>query len=175
MKISTGLTATLTAAVLLVGAPVGVMSAMAADDATAAAQAANKRAQRAIATRQGALKLLGFYMGPLGGMARGKIPMDVAVVERNAGHIAALAPIVGDTFALDTSNTDLATEALPVIWTKPNEFAAKGQALWEKATALVEIAKTNADGKNERAIKGGIGALGQACGSCHEDFRVDDE
>lgn len=163
MKKSTGLAGMITAAVLLVGAPVVVTGAHAADAVT-------ERAQRAIETRQGALKLLGFYMGPLGAMARGRIPMDVKTVERHADRIASIAPILGDTFRFDTSQSGVASDALPVIWTKPNEFAAKGETLLEKASELGRLARAGDEG----AIKGGIGGLGQACGSCHEDFRVDD-
>jgi len=168
MTKSTGLAGLVAAAVLLVAAPLSTPTAVAAEGD---ADAATKRAQRAIATRQGALKLLGFYMGPLGGMARGRIPMDAKIVERNAARIASLAPIVGETFRYDTSGTDVATEALPVIWTKPNAFAAKSETLLEKAAELGRLARAGDEG----AIKGGIGALGQACGSCHEDFRVDDD
>ena len=44
---------------------------------------ADERAERAVATRQGALKLMGFYMAPLGGMLRGNLPVD-------AGRVAAV-------------------------------------------------------------------------------------
>ena len=168
MTRSTGLASIVTAAVLLVGAPLGTTAVHAAEDS---ADVVVERAQRAVATRQGALKLLGFYMGPLGAMARGRIPMDAQIVGRNADRIAALAPMLGDTFRLDTSDSGVESEALPVIWTKPNEFAAKGEALLEKASELGRLARAGEEG----ALKGGIAALGQACGSCHKAFRVDDE
>lgn len=132
----------------------------------------DERAEYVTATRQGALKLMGFYMGPLGGMARGKIPMDAGLVGRNAQRIGALAPMLTDTFKLNTSEFELTTEALPVIWENPAEFQAKIETLVERAADLSRLAET---GSSEGALKGGIGKLGQACGSCHDDFRVKDE
>lgn len=133
----------------------------------------SEQAQRAIDTRQGALKLMGYYMYPLGGMARGRMPMDAALVARNAQHIANLAPMLTDTFRADTSKSGLDSDALPVIWEKPAEFQAKIEALIEGAADLGRIAST--EGVAEGAIKGGIGKMGGACGSCHDDFRADDD
>jgi len=133
---------------------------------------ADERDEFVTATRQGALKLMGFYMGPLGGMARGKIPMDAEVVGRNAQRIGALAPMLTDTFRLNTSEAEVTTEALPVIWENPAEFQAKIETLVERAADLSRLAETDAA---EGALKGGIAKLGQACGSCHDDFRVKDE
>jgi len=139
---------------------------------TTQASFADERAEFVTATRQGALKLMGFYMAPLGGMARGRIPMDAELVARHAQRIGAIAPMLTDTFKLDTSGADVTTEALPVIWENPAEFQAKIETLVERAADLSRIAETDS---SEGAIKGGIGKLGQACGSCHDDFRVKDE
>ena len=131
--------------------------------------AADERAERAVATRQGALKLMGFYMAPLGGMARGRMELDAAMVERNAQRISALAPMLTDTFRFDTSGSDVASDAKPGIWTDGAAFQGKIETLIEKAADLSRIAGGDS---SEGEIKGGIGALGQACGSCHDDFRI---
>ena len=133
---------------------------------------ADERSDRAVATRQGALKLMGYYMAPLGGMARGRIPLDAAVVARNADRIGQLAPMLADTFKANTAGSDSVTEALPVIWEQPEAFQAKIETLIERAADLGRIAGSDA---GEGAIKGGIGKLGQACGSCHDDFREKDD
>ncbi len=163
----------LTGTVLSTGACALLLAASGTLFVTQGATAAEDtdRAQRAIATRQGALKLLGYYMAPLGGMARGRTPMDATLVARNAQRIGSLAPMLTDTFKANTSASGLDSEALPVIWEKPAEFQAKIEALIEGAAELGRIA--SAEGTAEGAIKGGIGKLGQACGSCHDDFRVD--
>jgi cytochrome c556 len=45
-----------------------------------------QQAEQAVLTRQGLLKVVGFYMGPLGGMLKNKVPFDAAVAgeERHA-------------------------------------------------------------------------------------------
>ena len=151
----------------LVGTLVGLSCLLMAE-----VSSADERSEFVVGTRQGALKLMGFYMAPLGGMARGRIPIDTDLVARNAQRIATLAPMLTDTFKLNTSESGVETEALPVIWEQPNEFQAKIETLVERAADLGRIASTDA---GEGAIKGGIGKLGQACGSCHDDFRVKDE
>ena len=129
------------------------------------------RAAYAVDSRQSVLHLMGFYIGPLAGMARGQLPIDLTVIANNAGRIAELAPMVPETFALDTREFELETEALPVIWDKQEAFTAKAATLEEKARALAELAAAG----SEDGIRGAIGAMGQSCGSCHDDFRVDDE
>ena len=54
------------------------------------AASAEERAQTGIDTRQGLLKVVASYFSPIVGMARGQIPFDAAVVEKNAGKIAQL-------------------------------------------------------------------------------------
>ena len=142
---------------------------------TATAQEApspQERAEDATATRQAVFKLLRFNIGPIVGMARGEIEFDAAKAERNARRIAALAPMIPDVFgAMDTREFDVETEALPVVWEKPEELA-------EKMRGLVEAANTFADtaaGGDQAATLGGLRALGGACGNCHDVFRVDDD
>ena len=77
-----------------------------------------------------------------------------------------------DTFRYDTSEADVESEALPVIWEKDAEFAAKIETLIERAAELGRLARTDAD---EGTLKKAMGGLGQSCGSCHDDFRVDDD
>ncbi|MFK7913586.1 MAG: cytochrome c [Pseudomonadales bacterium] len=129
------------------------------------------RAAYAVESRQSVLHLMGFYIGPLAGMARGQLPIDLTVIANNAGRIAELAPMIPETFALNTSSFELETEALPVIWDKQDDFNAKASALQEKAQALATLAAAG----SEDGIPAAIGAMGQTCGSCHDDFRVDDE
>ncbi len=134
---------------------------------------ADERDEFVTATRQGALKLLGFYMGPMGGMARGRMPIDADLVALNAQRIGSIAPMLTDTFKLNTAESGVKSAALPVIWEKPAEFQGKIETLIERAADLARIAQS--EGADEAAIKGGIGKLGQACGSCHDDFRVKDD
>ena len=71
------------------------------------AASAEERAQKAIDARQGLLKVMASYFGPIVGMAKGQIPFDAAVVEYNAGKMAQLAPMIEDLFATDTRASGL--------------------------------------------------------------------
>jgi cytochrome c556 len=137
----------------------------------AAAPGPADRAAYVVESRQAALHLMGYYIGPLAGMARGKLPVELGTVESNATRIAELALMLPEVFATDTRAFELETEALPVIWDKQDEFNGKAASLEEKARALATLAA----GGKEDGIRAAIGAMGQACGSCHDDFRVDDE
>ena len=131
-----------------------------------------ENAQNATVTRQAVFKLLGFNMGAIIGMARGSIPFDAAVAERNARRMAALAPMIPEVFAaMDTREFDVTTEALPVIWENPDEFAEKANNLVTAANKFADIAA----GGDQGATMGGLRGLGGSCGNCHDTFRVDDD
>jgi cytochrome c556 len=128
-----------------------------------------EQAANAIDLRQSALKLLGYNMGPMGGMLRGNVPFDAAVVQTNAGHIAALGEMIPDLFAADTSSFDLETEALDRIWGNKDAFDEKAMDLVTAANAAAEAAASG----NESQTKAAMGRVGQACGACHDDYRED--
>jgi len=133
---------------------------------TAIAASADERAQAATETRQGLLKVVVSYFGPIVGMARQQIPYDADVVRGNAEKIAQLAPMLADVFATDTTEFDVDTEALDGIWDNMDDFAAKAATTAERASAL---AAATADGQG--AAMKAFGALGASCKSCHDDYR----
>jgi cytochrome c556 len=151
---------------------VGIALACALAAAPAVAQPApptpEQQAQTAVDRRQSAFKLLGWNMDPLAGMLRGNVPFDAALVQANATNVANLSLMIAPLFESDTSAFDLETAALDRIWGSADEFAGKATALNEAATALVEAAGAGDDG----ATRAAIGRMGQACGSCHDDFRA---
>ncbi len=140
---------------------------------TASAQDGPTPAQQAAAateTRQSVFKLLGFYISPLVGMARGA-PFDAELAEKNGRRIAALAPSIPDVFMHDTREFDVETEALDVIWEDKAEFESKAMALMNNANAFADQAATGERG----ATLGAFRALGGSCGDCHDSFRVDND
>lgn len=131
-----------------------------------------QQATMAAENRQAVFKLLGVNMGPIVGMARGQVPFDAAVAERNARRMAALAPMIPELFAaMDTREFDVETEALPVIWDDPEGFAEKAAALAAEANTFADVAA----GGDQAATLGGLRALGGTCGNCHDSYRVDDD
>ena len=127
-----------------------------------------QQAQQAIETRQGVLKVMGFYMAPLGGMLKNKVPFDAAVATKSATHIAQLGGMIPDVFVFDTrKTTGVKTKAQDGIWTNTADFDAKADDLVKAATALTDAAKTGDKGATLKAA----GAVGKACGACHDNFR----
>jgi len=131
-----------------------------------------QQAVMATENRQAVFKLLGVNIGPIVGMARGEVPFDAALAERNAGRIAALAPMIPELFAaMDTREYDVTTEALPVIWDDPEGFAEKAAELQEAAKTFAGLAASG----DQATTLGGLRSLGGACGNCHDSYRVDDD
>ncbi len=126
-----------------------------------------ERATATLESRQGLLRMVRFYFGPVLGMVRQQIPFDAEVVSYNAEKIAELSAMIPDAFALDTTEYDLTTEALDNIWSNTDDFNAKAAAVGEKATALAAAAA-----EGPAAVQAAFGAMGGACKACHDEYRV---
>ena len=135
------------------------------------AQPASSEKQAVYATelRQSVFKLLGSNMGPLGAMAKGKLPVDAKRVEKNATRIKQLSLMISDYTRTDTSKFNVKTEALAEIWQDSDHFSKDIAKLTLASTTLITAAKSN----DEAAIKKAIGGLGKTCGGCHDHFKKD--
>ncbi len=122
-----------------------------------------------VEVRQSLLKLVRWNMGPLAGMARGRVPFDAEVVETNSARIEGLFAMMPDAFATDTRGADVETDALDSIWDEREAFAEKIAAARQ---AAADLSATAASG-DEDSIMAGIGTLGRSCGSCHDDYKAD--
>lgn len=115
--------------------------------------------------RQAGMTLMGKYFGPLGGMAAGRVPFDGAVAARNAGYLETLSKLPWDGFNASTSGEKSA--ALPAAFSDAGKFKQAAEAL---ETAVTKLAATTKGG-SEADVKAAIGAVGKACGECHDNFR----
>jgi cytochrome c556 len=116
--------------------------------------------------RQAAMTLQGKYFGPIAGMASGKIPYNADVVARNATYLENLAQMPWDGF--HESTKDIKSAALPAIWAEPKKFQEAADRLQAEAVKLAAAARA----KDEAGVKAQFGAVGKACGACHESFRA---
>jgi len=128
-----------------------------------------KHAKKSTELRQSIFSLLGSNMGPLGGMAKGKIDFNVKAIEKHALRINQLSFMIADYTRTDTSSFNVKTDTLNKVWKEPDLFAEKIKALNESSAHLMAIAKTGDEG----AIKKAIGGVGKTCGGCHDDFKKD--
>jgi len=117
--------------------------------------------------RQAAMTLQGKYMGPLGGMAQGKVPYNADTVAFNAAMLDALSRMPWDGFAPASKGATVKTAALPAIWDEPAKFKEAQDNFQRAVQGLVAVSK----GGDEAAQKTAIGGVGKACGACHEHFR----
>ena len=145
------------------------MSILTAGTSMAESASSLDHAQYATELRQSVFKLLGSNMGPLGAMAKGKIPVDAKRVEKNAVRINQLSLMIADYSRTDTSKFDVETEALSKIWQESAHYTQDIDKLTLASTKLIAAAKSTDEG----AIKKAIGGVGKTCGGCHDDFKAE--
>ena len=115
--------------------------------------------------RQAVMTLQGKYFGPLAAMAQGKAPYNADIVRRNAGFLDNLSRMPWDGF--DPSTKGVKSHALPEIFTDMAKFKQAANRLENETHKLYEVSQKGDEG----AVKAQIGAVGKACGGCHEHFR----
>lgn len=115
--------------------------------------------------RQAVMTLQGKYFGPLAAMAQGKAPYNADVVRRNAGFLDNLSRMPWDGF--DPSTKEVKSNALPEVFTNQAKFRDAANHLENETHKLFEVSQKGDEG----AVKAQIGAVGKACGGCHESFR----
>ena len=117
--------------------------------------------------RQAAMTLHGKYLGPLNGMAQGKVPYDAQIVARNAGYLQALSEMPWDGFTPETKDTaekdpcaagDLGRAGQ--IQGGPGPIPGRGHQARCRERAM------------RRPPRRRSGEVGKSCGACHENFRA---
>lgn len=133
---------------------------------TAPAVADFRDVEDAIEYRQSVYKAIRWHMDPMTAMVRGDIDYDAVSLTRHAQNVHALSEMLIEGFV---PGSDVgATGARSEIWERWEEFEEKMGVLNEQSQALV-IASTSGDLRGN--IRPAFAALGQACKSCHDEFR----
>lgn len=127
---------------------------------------AQAKPEQLVKQRQSAMTLIAKYWGPIAGMASGKVPYNADVVARNATYLENLAQMPWDGF--NESTKDVKSAALPAVWAEPKKFQEAADRLQGEAVKLAAAARA----KDEAGVKAQFGAVGKACGGCHESFRA---
>ena len=126
---------------------------------------AQAKPEQLVKQRQAVMTLQGKYFGPMAAMAQGKAPYNADVVKRNAAYLDNLSRMAWDGF--DASTKDTKSAALPAIYEQTDKFKQAASHLENEAHKLWEVSQKG----DEAAVKTQIGAVGKACGGCHNDFR----
>jgi cytochrome c556 len=132
---------------------------------SAGAVFAQQKPEVLVKQRQSVMTLQGKYFGPMAGMAQGKIPYNADVVKRNSAFLDNLSRMAWDGF--DPSTKDVKSNALPAVYEQQAKFKDAAARLENETHKLWEVAQNG----DEAAVKAQIGAVGKACGGCHESFR----
>lgn len=117
--------------------------------------------------RMEAMKEISQSMKAIGAMVKGEKEFNAAEVEAAALVIAGHGKHIGHMFP--EGSLDKPTEALPVIWTRWDDFTRIGKEMETSALALAEASKSASTAQD---IVQHLGAVGQTCKSCHQDFRL---
>lgn len=125
----------------------------------------------AVTARKSHMALYGFNLGLLGGMARGNIDYDAAAASAAAANLAALSRLDQSRYWPEGTDSDtiMETRALPALW----QDIPKAMEIGGNLAAAAETLAAEA-GNGLEALQASLGPVGQACGACHEAFRVPD-
>jgi cytochrome c556 len=115
-----------------------------------------------VAKRQALMKDNGAQATIAGQMIKGETPFDAAAAKAAMEKIAANAAEIPADFPAGSEGGN----ALPAIWANFADFEAKAAALGTAATAAAA-----APDQGLEAFGPAFGAVGQACGACHQTYR----
>jgi cytochrome c556 len=117
--------------------------------------------------RQSFFTLLVGNFGPMAAMVEGEMPWNDQQLAAYAKDFAAVTQLNLMRGFADGSDKGT-TRAKPEIWQNKVDFEAKFKDLQDAAAAL----NTVAVGGDKKAIAQAVGAAGEACKSCHDEYKA---
>jgi cytochrome c556 len=126
--------------------------------------------EAAIGARQGYMQNVVFNVGPLFGMAKGKMDYNGAMASELAQNLLKLTEMNTGRMWRKGSDHDQYDEsdALTKIWESPEDFTKRQQAFIDAIAALAPEAGNGLD-----ALRSKINGVGKSCKGCHDDFRAE--
>lgn len=148
--------------------PVAIGLAVVAAAAIAQGQAQPTKGEQALKYRKAVYQAIAWNMGPLGAMAQDKAPFDAADFAMRAGRVAALTPMLAESYIPETRG--IANSRLKeAMWTNRADFDAKMKTLVERSAQLAQTAR----GSDAAQTKAAFFDMANACKACHEKYRSD--
>jgi len=122
--------------------------------------------EAAIKYRQGAFSVMAAHFSRLAMMAQGIQPYDAKQAQDNADLVNNLVKLPFTAF-VPGSDKGAPNRASPQIWAEAAKFKSASDRL------VADVGKLDAAAKagNLDALKVAVGAVGQACKSCHDGYR----
>lgn len=143
-----------------------VLLALAA--AGAQAQGQPTKGEQALKYRKAVYQAIAWNFGPLAQMAQDKIPYDAKEFELRAGRVAALTPMLAESYSADSRDA-AGTRAKAELWSNRADFDAKLRDLVERSAAMARVAKDGDAAKSKAAFMDTAGT----CKACHDKYRAD--
>lgn len=120
----------------------------------------------AVHYRQGILMALGWNVGPMGAMVKGKSPYDVERFRFLAKRLALLAPMAREGFIESSSSAE--SDTRPEVWENLEDF---NQRFVELEKVSSDLAAITINGEREAVVKQFIATV-NVCKDCHDNYRV---
>lgn len=127
---------------------------------------AHKGATGIVKQRMEAMSDIGKQMKAMAAMLKGELAFDANAIQDSANVIAGHARNIPDMFPEGSNNKP--SEALPVVWSRWDDFIKLGSKMEASAASL---AKAASSARSMAGLKDQIIAVGRSCKSCHRDFR----
>lgn len=116
--------------------------------------------------RQSYFAMLAMNFGPIGAMVKGEMPWNEAALQGYASDMAAITTL--DLMRGFAPGSDKGTtRAKPEIWNNTADFESKLEDLQTSVAALQKASQ----GGDKKLIAKSVGAVGQSCKSCHDDYK----
>jgi cytochrome c556 len=117
----------------------------------------------AVKYRKATFTVMGTHFARIGAVAKGEVPFNKEEVAKNAAIVSSMSHLPWQAFGPGTEGGD----ALPSVWSDNAKFTN----LSEKLTAATAALNTAAQSGDLDAVKKAVGAAGQTCKACHDDFK----
>jgi len=143
------------------------LAAMLASGA-AMSQGQPSKAEQALKYRKAVYQAIAWNFGPMAAMAQDKIPYDAAEFAMRAERVAALTPMLAESYVPETRDLT-GSKAKPEIWSQRSDFDSKMKDLVDRSATLAKVAKSGDGAKSKAAFID----TANACKACHEKYRAD--
>jgi cytochrome c556 len=141
---------------------------LAAVAAAAHAQGQPSKAEQALKYRKAVYQAIAWNFGPMSAMAQGKIPYEAKEFEMRAQRVAALTPMLSESYSPDTQSVT-GSKAKPELWSNRADFDAKMKTLVDRSATLASVSKGGDFEKSKAAFLD----TANSCKSCHDKYKAD--
>ena len=130
------------------------------------ASAQFQKPEDAVKYRKAAFTVMATHFGRIAAMAQGKIPFDAAAAAANADVVAMVSQLPFAGLVEGTAGTEKGTPKANV-WTERAKFDEAAKKMQNEAAKLATVTKSG----DLDQIKVAVGAVGQSCKACHDNYR----